>query len=183
MGYEVALDKSWQDILKLDPPANLKVKFLADEYCVDFVGKRVFSLSCNVAAKDSVAILLLHYLAARLSGLPAIAGEWVNFKELSGLEGYAQAFRNRAIEPILRKYGSHPENILSVLDRLPGKRVPQADIAIVLEVFEAVPILIEMWRPDEEFGPEANMLFDRSIKRIFCIEDTVVLAQFVASQL
>jgi hypothetical protein len=39
-----------------------------------------------------------------------------------------------------------------------------------------------MWRPDEEFGPEANLLFDKSITGIFCTEDIVVLAGIIASE-
>jgi hypothetical protein len=38
-----------------------------------------------------------------------------------------------------------------------------------------------LWRGDEEFGPEANLLFDRSITEIFCTEDVVITAEIVAS--
>ncbi len=150
---------------------------------MDVGGKRALSLSCNIPAKDFTAILILHYLAHKLKGIPFLTGEWLSFKELSGVEGYAAAFRSRAIEPIIRKYGAHPEGILSVLDRLPGKKIDQGDVGIVLEAFEGVPVMITLWRGDEEFGPEVNMLFDKSINRIFCTEDIVVLAGFVASQL
>jgi len=40
-----------------------------------------------------------------------------------------------------------------------------------------------MWKADSEFAPDANIYFDASIKSIFCLEDIVVLAQLVASQL
>lgn len=183
MSYEAALQKSWEELSKLNPGRILSVKFLGDEYTVDFQEKRVLSLSCNVPAKDFTAILILHYLEHKLKGLPFLTGEWLSFKELSGVEGYAAAFRNRAIEPIIRKYGSHPDGILSGLDRLPAKRVDQGDVGIVLEAFEGVPVMITLWRADSEFGPEANMLFDKSITQIFCTEDIVVLAGFVASLL
>ena len=143
----------------------------------------MLSLACNVPAKDFVAILILHYLISKLKGLPPLTDEWIGFKELSGVEGYSSAFRIRAIEPIIRKYGHKPEMILETLDRLPAKRINQGDIGIVLDVFEGVPVLNILWRGDEEFGPEANMLFDRSITRIFSTEDIVVLAEFVARQL
>lgn len=59
----------------------------------------------------------------------------------------------------------------------------QGDIGIVLEAFQGVPALITLWRGDEEFGPEVNMLFDKSITQIFCTEDIVVLAGIIASQI
>lgn len=183
MAYDVAINKAWEELGKIKPQGNLTVKFLADEYSVDLAAKKVMSLACNVAAKDFSTILLLHYLIQKLKGLPHLTGEWLSFRELSGVEGYEAAFRKRSIEPILRKYGKNPEGLLAALDRLPGKRVDQADIGIVLEAFQGVPAMIVLWRPDEEFGPEANILFDKSITKILCTEDIVVLAGLVAASL
>ena len=181
MAYESALNKAWEDLDRLNPPKIIPVKFLADEYTIDLNARQVISLACNAPAKDFTAILLLHYLACKLKGLPAVTQEWLSFKELSGVEGYLPAFRKRAIEPIIRKYGRHPESLLEDLERLPAKRTNQADVSIVLEVLEGVPALVNLWRADDEFGPEANMLFDRSISQIFSTEDIVVLAGFIAS--
>lgn len=183
MGYDIALNKAWDDLLGLNSGKIITVKFLADEYTVDTQEKKVLSMSCNVAAKDYASILILHYLKHKISGLPELTGEWLSFKELSGIEGYYPAFRKRVIEPIIRKYGNKPQGLLEVLDRLPGKRVDQADMGIVLEVFEDVPALICLWKQDEEFGAEAGLLFDKNIVKIFCTEDIVVLAEFVARQL
>lgn len=183
MGYETAINKAWEDLSKLSFPRILSVKFLADEYTIDFENKRVILLSCNTRALDFTAILIRHYLVSKLKGLPKLTNEWISFKELSGIEGYYSTFRKRTIEPIIRKYGNHPEGILGALERLPGKRVNQGDMGIVLEAFENVPALITLWRPDEEFGPEANILFDKSIIQIFCTEDIVVLGGIIASQL
>jgi len=183
MSYEVAINKAWDDLEKLNLGKKLSVRFLGDEYSIDLASKKVLSLSCNVPAKDFTAILILHYLAKKLKGLPELTGEWLPFRELSGVEGYLAAFRKRVIEPIIRKYGRNPENILQVLDRFPAYKAEGADVAIVLEVFENVPVLVKLWRQDEEFGPDANIFFDRSITDIFCTEDIVVLAGMVVAAL
>ncbi len=183
MGYEAALRKAWQDLAKLKPGKNLSVKFLADEYSVDIEDGKIFSLSCNVPAKDFVSILILHYLAQRLKGLAAPTGEWLTFREFSGVEGYYDAYHKRCITPIIRKYGKNPDAIKVVLDRLPAKLSEGGDVGIVLEAFTNVPVLIKLWKADAEFGPDANMYFDASIKNIFCTEDIVVLAGMVAAGL
>lgn len=180
MGYEIAKNKAWDDIIKLTSERVFAVKFLADEYTVDLNTKKVLSLSCNIPAKDFTAVIILHYLARKLESLPKLTGLWLSFKELSGVEGYYPAFRKRVIEPILKKYGTKPEGILESLGRLPGKKIDKGDVGIALEVFEGAPCLITLWRPDDEFGPEANILFDKSITQIFCIEDIVVLAGIIA---
>ncbi|MDD5107926.1 MAG: DUF3786 domain-containing protein [Candidatus Omnitrophica bacterium] len=183
MGYEVALKKSWEDLANLKAPKNLSVKFLADEYSVDSVAKNILSLSCNAPAKDFVSILILHYLAQRIKGLPILGGQWLTFRELSGVEGYYDAYHKRSIEPIIRKYGKNPDAIKDILGRLPGKISEGGDVSIIIEAFANVPVLIKLWKQDAEFGPDANMYFDASIKNIFCTEDIVMLAQMVASQL
>jgi len=183
MAYDTALNKAWEELTQLKLKENVPVKFLADEYSVDLENRKVLSLSCNVPAKDFTVILILHYLIKRLNGLPDLTGEWLDFKELSGIEGYNSAFRKRVIEPIIRKYAANPEGLLAILDRFPSKRVDQADIGIVIEVFEQVAAMVLFWRPDEEFGAEANLLFDKSIAQIFCTEDIVVLAESIARQL
>jgi hypothetical protein len=186
MGYEVALNNSWKELIRLNPSEkDLTLKVLADEYSVDPVARRILSLSCNAAAKDFLSILILHYLVSKIKGLPRVTGEWLPFRELSGIEGYYSAFRNRSVDPIIRKYGSNPQGIFSALERLPGKKTEHAgaDASIIITVFEGVPLLISLWRADEEFGAEANVFFDHSSTGIFCTEDIVVLAGIVAGNL
>ena len=183
MGYDVAINKAWEELARLNPEKGLCVKFLADEYSIDLEAKKVFSLSCNVPAKDFEAIIILHYLIQKLKGLPPVSGEWLTFREFSGIEGYYDAFRKRSIEPIIRKYGKNPESLLTVTERLPAKKAQGGDLGIVVEAFEGVPVLIKLWKSDEEFGPDANIYFDRSITQIFCIEDIVVLAGIVGASL
>lgn len=181
MGYEVALNKAWEALEAAGVSVKTNVRFLADEYTLEPSSRKVISLSCNALAKDFAAILILHYKAVSQTGLPKLSNEWSSFRELSGVEGYASAFRSRCIEPVLRKYGAEPKGLLSALMRLPGHKYGEGESAIVLYAFEGVPVLLELWKGDDEFGPEANMLFDKSISKIFCTEDIVVLGGFIAA--
>ena len=180
MGYEAALKKAWEKIESLAPDEIKPVKFLADEYEIDLKNKRVLSLACNVPAKDHMTILILHYAARRAQGLPPLTGEWVSFKQLEGGQGYYPAFKKRVLDPILRKYGSNSQAFLEITGRFRAKKVDMADAAVIVEAFEGAPLLLTMWKGDEEFGPEVNVLFDKSITDIFCTEDAIVMAGFVA---
>jgi hypothetical protein len=183
MGYETAINKAWEELKGVSGSDALAVRFLADEYSVDISRRKILSLSCNVPAKDFAAILILHYLIQSLKKLPALTGEWLTFREFSGIEGYYPAFRRRSIEIVIRKYGKNPKGLFEVLKRLPGKKAQGADAAVMLEPFPGVPILIKLWRSDEDFGPDANIFFDKNISGIFCTEDIIVLAQLVAVSL
>ena len=180
MGYEVAVTKAWSQLEIPTKDKKLSVRFLADEYSLDLENRRILSLSCNVAVKEFLVILILHYLIKRLRGLPSLAGEWISFRQLDGGGGYYPTFRKRVIQTIARKYGAKPDALLNLKKRFKTSEVDLADVGIIVETFEKVPLLIEMWRGDEEFGPEVNVLFDKSITDIFCTEDIVILSEFVA---
>lgn len=181
MGYEPALEKSWSALSSLTKESSLSTRFLSDEYSVDVKKREILSLSCNAKAKDFYSILILHYLIQESKGLPVLTSEWASFQEFDGGQGYYPAFRKRVIEPILRKYGSNPNALLELVERFPAKTVQFGDAGLVIEAFSQVPVLITLWKGDEEFGPEANMLFDKSIAKIFVTEDIVVLGGIVAS--
>lgn len=183
MGYNAAITKAWDDFLGLNQRGEVLVKFLGVDYKIDASSLKVMSVLTKDFARDYETILILHYLVRAAKGLPEISGEWLSFKELSGIEGYQPVFRKRVIERIIKKYTVNPDVLFSAIERIPGKRVQGADMGIVLEVFENVPILIELWKADEEFSPEANVLFDKNITQIFCIEDIIVLAELTVGKL
>ena len=161
MGYESALQKSWDELAALNPAKVTSIKFLNDEYSVDVENRRVLSLSCNAKAKDFTTILILHYLAQKIKGLSKLSGEWVSFKELSGVEGYGDAFRKRVIEPVLRKYGKAPDELLKVLDRFTGKKLAQAQPAL-MQLWLVLPSRGQKRRPGEAITgewPQAMLIF------------------------
>jgi len=178
MGYEASLKKAWDS---LQGSEKKTVWFLNDRYEVDFSKKTIFSLSCNVEAKDYYKILCLHYLANE-GEAPDIEGDdWISFKEMDGGEIYFPAFRKRAIEPILRKYGDDPAAILDRARALDAEKIETGSAAISIRVFPKVKAGIILWSKDEEFGADCNMLFNRGIKAILPTEDVAVLGGIIAS--
>lgn len=185
MSYAQALDKAWNEISNLTEERKFSIKLLADTYDVNVEKRRVFSSSSNILTKDYLSILILHYLIQKLKQkvLPEPTGEWIGFKQLEGGDGYYPTFKKRTIDVLLEKYGSKPETLLDLTDRLSAKRIQIGDFGVVFETFEKAPILITAWKGDEEFSPEVNIHFDKNISKIFCTEDIVVLTEFITHSL
>ena len=183
MGYQVALNQAWNKVRQISKQEKFVVRLLADDYEVDTVSQKVLSLSCNALAKDFLSILILHYLFKKIQGLPRPRQDWISFRQLPGGLGYYPAFRKRCLEPVIRKYGKHQDRLVSCLQRLPGKKIQYGDCGVVLDIFESVSFLITVFGADEEFSAEANMFFDQAITDVFCTEDIVVLASYVAGQI
>ncbi|MBN2453327.1 MAG: DUF3786 domain-containing protein [Candidatus Omnitrophica bacterium] len=185
MSYTAALEKAWKELLSLTREKRISVRFLSDTYEIDPAAKRIISSSDGAQAKDYIAIILLHYLIKKLryGAIPARTGEWIDFNGLEGGEGYYPTFRKRTIDVVVSKYGGHPEALYKALERFPGKKSDLGDVGVEIYPVEGIAILIKASRADEEFGPDANILFDSGISKIFCTEDIVVLTEILIHQL
>ncbi|MGE5308579.1 MAG: DUF3786 domain-containing protein [Deltaproteobacteria bacterium] len=158
----------------------VRVPFFTEEFTADPLSRSVIQKDGR-PAKDFVTILVLHYLQKKLEGLAPLTGVWISFKELESGEQYYPAFRKRSIDLILKKYSSDPSPLEGAAGRLPGGRKGgQGDYSVIADSFPGVPIQVVLWKGDDEFAAEANILFDSSIGAIFCTEDVAVLAGFTA---
>lgn len=183
MPYDTALAKSWEELGKLADKDAYTVELLGDTYELGVKERRSSSVSCNVPTKDFLTILLLHYLIGSLKGGFTPSGEWISFKDVENGEIYYPAFREGAIKPLLRKFGDNPKGILAALEKFKGKSIKEGDAGIEITTFKDMSVRIVLWKGDEEFGPEATLLFDRNIPKLFTMEDIVVFSRFVTHSL
>lgn len=185
MGYAQALDKAWDNVRALSGEESFTVKFISDTYDIYPVLKRVISASCDTVVKDYIAIILLHYLARKLTTgiLPELTGEWIDFSALEGGAGYYPAFKKRTEDHIVRKYGAKPEALLDVGRRMSSKRGDFKDVSMVIYPLDGVAVLVKISKADQEFPSSASILFDKNISAIFCTEDIVVLTELIVHQL
>jgi hypothetical protein len=77
-------------------------------------------------------------------------------------------------------FGEKPELLLKVATEMYGA-VPftQGDVSVVVTALPLVPVALILWKGDEEFPAEGNILFDRSIIGILSAEDIAWLSGMV----
>jgi len=181
MGYSDSLKKAWGALNVKQIPGKTSVKFLTDTYEINTLNRSIVSMSCNVEPKDYYKIIILHYLINEDRVLGLGDDDWMSFKEMDGGEVYFPAFRKRAIEPIIRKYGENPELIFKRIDVLGAEKIDMGNAAISIRIFPKIRVSIVLWAKDEEFPSECNMLFNRSARDILPTEDAAVLGGIIAS--
>ena len=180
MGYDIALKKAW-DAVQDTGAEQEYIKFLNDEYEIDYTERNIVSMSCNIPAKDYYKLLILHYLANETRALKISSDKWISFKELDGGEVYFPAFKKRAIDPILRKYGDKPAGIFERAKSFNAEKIGIGAAAISINVFPKIKIAVILWPKDEEFSAECSMLFNQEIKEILPTEDVAVLGGIIAA--
>ncbi|MBW2109473.1 MAG: DUF3786 domain-containing protein [Deltaproteobacteria bacterium] len=154
---------------------------------IPFLGK-VYDLVIEPAASISFdqrvqpiklqdQVLLLHYLITA-SGAQ-VEDKWVTFREVPAGPFYYPSFVKRAIAPLVQCFGSDPDTLIAVAQRI-GEAMPQpGDVAVKILALPRVPVVLTLWRGDDEFAPEGNVLFDASVGSYLDTEDIAYLAGVV----
>jgi hypothetical protein len=119
-------------------------------------------------------ILILHYLI-RARG-EALSGRNIDFRHVPEGGFYWSAFVSRAQKPLLATFGQDLEFYLQVAVMAGGEPQGLGDAAARFLAFPLAPVTHVLWRGDEEFPPEASILFDETISRNLSTEDIAALA-------
>lgn len=90
------------------------------------------------------------------------AGVWKNMPEF-GLQFHSQS-------SILSKdsqaeyFQSHLDSFCCACEALGGKRYPKGDAAYIMELFDGLQVLIQLWLSDEDFPAQLCWLWDANAK-------------------
>jgi len=186
MAYEVALKKfracSLEDIARCSGyPCDgnaIAIDFLGEHYKVEYPSGNFVSVPISEGELPlATQILILHYLANPTEILET--GKFISFKELPGGAMYIKPFTGRAIDPLIRIFGSNPERLLEVATSIGGTSNGHGDVGVTFRAFPRVPVTLILWRSDDEFPASGNILFDSSAPLILPTEDYAVLASSV----
>lgn len=126
-------------------------------------------------------ILILHYLTTFKDY--STKGEFVSFKNLPGAFFYNSTYRKRGPDQIIKIFGSNVEKIIEASEKVGGKKAEYGDVSVKLNIFPGVEAVVVMHRGDDEFPPEANILYGDNIINFLPLEDIAVLSGLIASRL
>lgn len=184
--HEVALDKfkscSLEEMSRCSgypmKDNSLMIDFLGQHFKLDYPSGAFKPIQASDGELPiATQILILHYVS-NLSE-PFEVGSFISYKELPGGAIYIKPFTGRAIDPLVRIFGSDPDSLLAVAKHLGGQANGLGDVGITYRVFPRVPVALILWRADEEFPASGNILFDASAPTVLPTEDFAVLASTV----
>ena len=177
--FEIILKRSGFESPDAD---TFRIPFLDRIYRVDFPR---FEFEDMTEEKKEIPlqeqVLVLHYLSA--SEIPAATGNWVSYREIPGAAFYFGAFVKRAVEPLKKVFGQNLSGFSDAAVKLHATAIENGDAAFEFKVLPAVPLQLILWKADDEFPAEANILFDSTIGQILSPEDVAWLAGMVVYRL
>lgn len=153
---------------------QVKIPYLGHTYTLSVHNDTIFFDENSIPLKIPDQALLLHYLITA-RGEP-VADEWITFREVPSGSFYYGAFTKRAIVPLVKYFGARPSLLGEVAKVIGQVSASPGDKALNISALPRVPVVLSLWRGDEEFPPEANLYFDKSIASYLPTEDIAYLA-------
>ena len=89
-----------------------------------------------------------------------LTGRWKNLTDF-GLMFHRSLLEGKA-DPWAEKFQADPERFRKACLALGGKPFPQGDLAFVMELFDGLSILVQLWFGDEEFPAAIRFLWDEN---------------------
>jgi hypothetical protein len=111
---------------------------------------------------DTYVVKLLVVLYMANANAVPLANQWVPYRELKDGLFYTKSFSDTVEDRVCRRFGDDLEGMRAACIKLGGREVDQGDLGMVINTFPRLPLLFIIWRGDEEFAPNARILFDVS---------------------
>jgi len=87
------------------------------------------------------------------------SGKWKNMAE------FGHAFHQNLLEerdPLAERFQEQQDAFRRSCEALHGKPMPTGDIAYAIEVFDGLPLMIQLWFGDEDFPAGLRLLWDEN---------------------
>lgn len=133
-----------------------------DKYSIYPHRNMIERITGNYANPHSFFYLFIVYYIARSKEIQA-GNEWISEKDIPG---GATFFRGPHAIPghlISEQFGNNIDAFRKRCEQLQGIPVDMADAAYRFTITSQIPVLVLYWKGDDDFPPEAKILYDRTI--------------------
>jgi len=161
---------------------TIRVPFLSRSYIVRFPACDFKDESQeNEEIPIQEKVLILHYMLADSTARKT--GKQISYREISGASFYFSSFVKRAIDPLKKVFGHNISGLKKAASRVGGIEIESGDAGFEFKIFPRVSIQLILWEGDDEFPPEANIVFDDIIGEILSPEDVAWLSGMLVYRL
>lgn len=164
------------------------VRWDGTEFTVTLLG-RIFAIShpdYAIRALDggpvpplNVQTFLLRYLLE--SRNVAWAGEWKTFREMPWGEMYIKPYTGRVLTRAAFTFGSRVAAFRAAAEKMGALPLPHGDAGYQFDLIGGYQMRLLVWEGDDEFPPNAQVLYSDNFAGGFAAEDRVVAGDILIS--
>jgi hypothetical protein len=158
-----------------------RMSFWGDEYVIDPIGQKIECMSENIPnTHEYFQIFIIHYLLMKEK--IEVCNKWISEKDIPGGSSFFTVSHEIPYDLISNKYGNDVQKFRIYCEQLNGSPIEMADATYCFMITPHVPVAVLYWVGDEDFSPQAKILFDKSIS-IFSLDVTLALAIEICSRI
>ena len=151
---------------------------LGDEYRISHPD---FVITGERTPTNAERILFLRYLLDGKSAMPS--GKYLTYREFPWGEVYVQQFTGRCIVRYSFSYGFKPDLLREIMKHLPAVEVPVSNVGYEVTLMPGLTMQFLLWLGDDEFPPNAQILFSDNFRYAFTAEDMANIGDIVISRM
>ncbi len=165
--------------------ARLGIPFENGSFAVELLG------ICYTVAHPAAAVtpgaplpvqtFLLRYLLE--SKQTPWAGQWKTFREMPWGELYIKPYTGRVLTRAAFTFGTRVEAFRAACEKLGALALPNGDAGFEFTLIGDYRMRILVWAGDEEFPPNAQVLYSDNFEAGFAPEDRVVAGDILISHI
>lgn len=166
------------------------VPFDGKEYRLRLLGRdyAIAAPAYAIRALDGCAIpplptqtFLLRYLLG--GSTVASTGQWKTFREMPWGELYIKPYTGRVLTRAAFSFGSRLDAFRAACETLGGIKCAHADAGYQFDVIGNYQMQILVWAGDDEFPPNAQVLYSDNFAAGFAAEDRVVAGDLLITHI
>jgi hypothetical protein len=165
----------------IDRDGNLRVEFLRRVYVIDQMEWTVKRAADGAAPPSIMQSLILTYLYTA-DGTPPL-DRWTGFRELPNGLFYAQAFQGYTGDELIRHLNGDVAAFKQAGEKLKGAALAIGDAGYVFQVLPRLKLAVVMWSGDEEFPPQAHVLFQETAPHYLMTEGLAIVGSLLIGQI
>ena len=108
-------------------------------------------------------------------------GQWKTFREMPWGELYIQPFTGRCLTRAAFTFGTRVAAFRAACERLGARKLPHGDAGYEFSFFGPYSMQLLVWEGDDEFPPNAQILYTDNFAQGFAAEDRVVAGDILIS--
>ena len=155
------------------------VNLLGREYAIAHPQYALRASDGNALPPLSVQTFLLRYLLE--SREVAWDGQWKTFREMPWGEMYITPYTGRVLTRAAFTFGTRIQKFRAACERLQGLPLPNGDAGYQFDLIGGYRMRILVWEGDDEFPPNAQVLYSDNFAEGFAAEDRVVVGDILIS--
>ena len=155
------------------------VNLLGGDYAISHPNYAIRALNGGKVPPLPTQTFLLRYLLECRE--TPWSGGWKTFREMPWGEMYIQPYTGRVLTRAAFTFGTRVAAFRAACEKMGAEKVPHGDAGYRFRLVEGYEMQILVWEGDEEFPPNAQVLYSDNFAAGFATEDRVVAGDILIS--